>query len=413
MSLPLVVTAGEGPILFGRNWLKKVRLNREQLFSVMEVNKISENVQLDRTLEQFSHLFEEGIGTMANIKVHIELKDDAKPRFHKARPYALKQKIETELDRLVKEGIYEPVAYSQWAAPIVPLVKEGGSVRICGDYKVTVNPAAKCDNYPVPKTEDLLATLNGGEKFTKLDLSQAYQQLLLDEQSQECLTINMHKGRYKPTRLQFGFHSAAGIFQREMEKRLSHVSFTTVRVDDILISGRNDAEHLKNLTEVLQILSANGLRLKRKKCVFMAPEVTYLGFRINQEGVSPVDEKIKPILEAAVSQNVTHLRSFLGMLNYYHRHIPNMADILEPLHCLLRKNHTWNWSEQQEQAFKKANELLTSSTLMTQINKYFCHVMLLGMALEQYWLIACLMDLNDQQRMLRAPCLVQRGITPK
>ena len=81
----------------------------------MEVSKISENVEIDRTLEQFSHVFEEGIGTMANIKVHIQLKDDAKPRFHKARsvPYALKQKIETELDRLVKEGIYEPVAYSQ------------------------------------------------------------------------------------------------------------------------------------------------------------------------------------------------------------------------------------------------------------------------------------------------------------
>ena len=131
----------------------------------------------------------------------------------------------------------------------------------------------------------------------------------------------------------------------------------------------------------------------------MAPEVTYLGFSINQEGVSPVDEKIKPILEAPVPQNVTQLKSFLGMLNYYHRHIPNMADILEPLHCLLWENCTWNWSEQQEQAFKKAKELLTSSTLLVHYdpnNKYFCHVMLHRMALEQYWLTACLMDLNDQ-----------------
>ena len=72
----------------------------------------------------------------------------------------------------------------------------------------------------------------------------------------------------------------------------------------------------------------------------MAPEVTYRGFRINQEGLSPVDEKIKPILEAPVPQSVTQLKSFLGMLNYYHHHIPNMADILEPLHCLLWRNCT-------------------------------------------------------------------------
>ena len=365
-SLPLVVTAGEGPMLFGRNWLKKIRLNWPQLLSVMEVNRVSENAELSKVLEKFDPVFDKGIGTMANIKVHIELKEDARPKFYKARPvpYALKQQIETELERLVNEGIYEPVTYSQWAAPIVPVVKEDGSVRICGDYKVKVNPAAKCDNYPVPKTEDLLATLNGGQKFTKLDLSQAYQQLVLDQESQECLTINTHKGLYKPTRLQFGVHSAAGIFQREMEKRLSHVPFTTVRVDDILISGRNDDEHLKNLTEVLQILSVNGLRLKRKKCVFMAPEVTYLGFRINREGVSPVDEKIKPILEAPAPQNVTQLKSFLGMLNYYHRHIPNMAEVLEPLHCLLRKNSSWKWSEQQDRAFQKTKELLTSSALL-------------------------------------------------
>ncbi len=143
-SLPLVVTAGEGPMLFGRNWLKKIRLNWPQLLSVMEVNRVSENAELSKVLEKFDPVFDKGIGTMANIKVHIELKEDARPKFYKARPvpYALKQQIETELERLVNEGIYEPVTYSQWAAPIVPVVKEDGNIRIFGDYKVTVNPAA-------------------------------------------------------------------------------------------------------------------------------------------------------------------------------------------------------------------------------------------------------------------------------
>ena len=87
--------------------------------------------------------------------------------FVKARPvpYAIKEGIEAELERLVEEGIYKSVPYSDWASPIVPVNKSDGSIRICGDYKTTINPRAECVNYPVPKTEDLLATLNGGAKI--------------------------------------------------------------------------------------------------------------------------------------------------------------------------------------------------------------------------------------------------------
>ena len=101
-------------------------------------------------------------------KIHVA--EDAQPMYFKARPvpYALKEKIENELERLVEEGTIEPVQFADWAAPIIPIVKEDKSIRICGDYKVTVNHVVKLDNYLIPKTEDLFATLSGGEKFTKL-----------------------------------------------------------------------------------------------------------------------------------------------------------------------------------------------------------------------------------------------------
>ena len=102
-------------------------------------------------------------------------------------------------------GVWERVKYSRWAAPIVPVLKDAkdpsGPIRICGDYKITVNKAAPVDSYPIPNTIDQLATLAGGEKFTKLDLSQAYQQLELDEESRELLTINTQLGLYRPKRL--------------------------------------------------------------------------------------------------------------------------------------------------------------------------------------------------------------------
>ena len=230
--LTVIATPGSGPSLLGRNWLHHIRLNWKQIFNELKLSEENESVELKSILDKYATVFKEELGTMKGTEVHINLKLDAKPRFCKARPvsYALKPKIDTELDRLVKEGVYVPVGYSRWAASIVPVLKNDGTVRICGDYKQTINKAAHYENYPLPRTEDLLATLNGDQKFSKLDLSHAYQQLLLDNESREYLTVNTHCGLFQPTRLQFGVHSASGVFQREMEKRLSHIPFTSVRL---------------------------------------------------------------------------------------------------------------------------------------------------------------------------------------
>ena len=139
--------------------------------------------RLEKLINQSSEVFEEGLGTFRGPKAKIHVEVDAVPNFCKAQPvpYAMKGEIEEELKGLQEEGTIESVQFSEWAAPIVPIMKYNNSIRICGDYKTTVNQVSKLDNYPIPKVEDLLATLGGGEKFTKLDMSQAYQQLQLDE----------------------------------------------------------------------------------------------------------------------------------------------------------------------------------------------------------------------------------------
>lgn len=178
--LPAVVISGEGPCLLGRNWLQQISLNWSEVFNLTTMDK-----ELNEILEAHSTVFQEGLGKVEGVQAKIYIDPSEKPRFFKARPvpYALRDKIETELDRLVKEGTVEPVEFSEWATPIVPIVKEDGTIRICGDYKQTINQAAKLDNYPIPKIEDLYATLGGGTEFTKLDLSQAYQQLELDSKT--------------------------------------------------------------------------------------------------------------------------------------------------------------------------------------------------------------------------------------
>ena len=128
----------------------------------------------------FEIVFSQKLGCLKDFKVHIPVDPTVKPKFHRARPvpYGQRVRVEEELDRLERQGVWERVKYSDWAAPIVPVLKNAkdpaGLKRICGDYKVTVNKSASVDTYPIPNTIDQLATLAGGENFTKLDLSLAY-----------------------------------------------------------------------------------------------------------------------------------------------------------------------------------------------------------------------------------------------
>ncbi|BHF64516.1 hypothetical protein SprV_0200752100 [Sparganum proliferum] len=138
--------------------------------------------------------------------VKFQFQSDFRPRFFKARtvPYAVAPKVEEELDRLQKADIIEPVQYSEWAAPLVLVLKSDGSVCICGDYKLTINSATKLNPYPLPRIEDLYASLAGGHQFTTLDLKHAYNQVVLDTESRDATTINTHRGLFRYKRLPFG-----------------------------------------------------------------------------------------------------------------------------------------------------------------------------------------------------------------
>jgi len=157
--------------------MMKIKLNWIEIYVFIS------DTSLSILLDHHSSLFEPGLGKLKGYKASIQVGLQVKPKFCKAClvPYAMKEKVEVALEQLQKEGIIEEVQYAEWAAPIVPVLKaDGKSLRICGDFKVTVNKASKPDCYPIPKIEDLFATLAHGKKFSKLDMSQAYQQILLE-----------------------------------------------------------------------------------------------------------------------------------------------------------------------------------------------------------------------------------------
>ena len=212
--LPIFVVGGKGPNLLGRNWIQGLDMETSVL-----VNHVTVKPSCQAEVERFPKLFSADLGHVKSFPVTLHVEADCRPKFYKARtvPYALRSKVDAELQRLEDEGIIEPVKHSVWAAPIVPVLKANGSLRVCGDYKVTVNTVAKTDVYPLPWIEDLFSKVAGGKTFTKLDLTHAYQQLPLVEESKDLTTINTPKGLFRYTRLPFGVSVAPAIFQRTMD----------------------------------------------------------------------------------------------------------------------------------------------------------------------------------------------------
>ena len=276
-TLSAMVVKGQGPCLIGRDGLSQVKLNWQEIFYSKVENETQAKPELAEVLKSHSVVFKKGMGTLKGFKATIKVDHQTAPKYWKPRPvpYSLRDKVDKELDRLVDEGIVDQVQYSDWACPIVPIVKPDGSIRVCGDYKVMLNKVSKLDHYPIPKIQDLLATIGGGQKYTKLDLWHAYLQIELDDESKPYTTISTHRGLFQYNRLPFGISSSPGIFQRVIETLVEGIPCVKARLDDILMTGPNDEVHINLLNQVLTRLEEAGIRLNLQKCNFMQPEVGF------------------------------------------------------------------------------------------------------------------------------------------
>lgn len=359
----LTVVQGKGPALLGRDWLSCIKLD---WVTVRRVECQINTGAVDQLLTQYAEVFSKGPGTMKHIRAHLTLRDGATPRVHSPRPvpYAIRDMVGRELDRLEEAGVIRKVNHAVWAAPLVPVPKKDGTLRLCGDFKVTINPVLLVDQYPLPKPTDLMACLTGGVCFSKLDLTSAYQQMLLDDDSARLVTVNTHQGLYEYNRLPFGVASAPAVFQRAMDMILRGIPQVICYLDDILVTGKTVLEHHEHLAEVLKRLQEYGIHLKKEKCQFGVESVEYLGHRIDARGVHTTDSKVKTIMDTPPPTSVTQLRSFLGMISYYAKFIPNMATLLHPLYTLLRSNQRWRWSRECDQVFRKAKTLLTEAPIL-------------------------------------------------
>ncbi|KRY56479.1 Uncharacterized protein T03_3767, partial [Trichinella britovi] len=368
-KLVLRVAKNGATNVMGQDWINAFGASetlRSLLTNKKEVNAVESRTQNDVCTE-FPEVFEDGLGHCTKVKAHVELKDGVVPVFRKPFPlaFAMHDAVEKELERYVDMGVLTPIDRSAWAAPIVTVKKPNGKIRICADFSTGLNDRLMVDSYPIPRPEDLYQALRGGKTFTKLDLSDAYLQVELDEESKRILVINTHKGLYQYNRLPFGVASAPAIFQKVMNTMLAGIPNVAGYLDDIILTGATDDEHRRTLKLVLGRLKEFGLRIRKEKCIFFQREVEYLGHILSSKGIRADPKKTAAIVNMPLPTNIAKLRSFLGMCNYYTEFIPKLAEMCSPLNQLLRKDARWKWTAEHTKAMKRVKRLLNSPLLLS------------------------------------------------
>lgn len=320
--------------------------------------------------KQFPQLFSDVPGHVTEFQPTIELKENAKPVHIPKRPvpFSVKGLIETELIRLENMGVIKKVKYSKYAAPIVVVRKPGGKIRICGDYSTGLNDQIETCIHPQQTIEEIFTKLSGSKIFTKVDLSDAFHQIEVHEDSRKLLTINTHKGLFQYNRLPFGIKSAPGIFQQAIDATIADIEGVIAYHDDILIHARTK-QGLDEITkQVFERLQTMGFKLKMSKCEFYKTEIKYLGHVITADQVRPDPEKITAIQNMQSPTNVSQLRSLLGCMSYHSQYIKDIRKLRDPLDELLRKDKEFIWTPRCQEAFENFKSILTSDLCLTQFD---------------------------------------------
>ncbi|UYV71889.1 K02A2.6-like, partial [Cordylochernes scorpioides] len=269
--------------------------------------------------------------------------------------------IDKELDKLEQSQIIEKVNASDWFTPLVTVIKSNGELRLCGDFKNTLNNCIEDEKYPLPTIETMLGNLGGNKIFTKLDLSSAYHQIEMDQASKNLLVVSTHRGLYRCNRLPFGISPASAIFQRCMDSLFHEVPNTVIYLDDIFIGSKDEQKHYRILKMIFDKLKELNFTLNKEKCLFKKKDICFLGHIINEDGVRPDSKKLEALERCKKPFNKTSLKSFLGMLSFYSKYIPNMSTLTGPLYQLLKKDNRWKLSSQCEKAFLNLKLTLLNS----------------------------------------------------
>lgn len=272
--------------------------------------------------------------------------------------------IQQEIEELLRNELIEKSS-SPWSFPVVVVYKKDGSKRLCIDYR-RLNNITKMDGYPIPDIRDLLDCLNGAVIFSSLDLASGYWQVVLNEDDKEKTAFVTKYGFYQWKVMPFGLSTAPATFVKLMDEVLGDLKWKCVvcYFDDIVIYSKSAAEHLVHLRLVLDRLRKAGLQAKVSKCDFAQQKISFVGYVISGQGISPDPSKVAAVDAWPTPTDVTAVKSFLGLANYYRCFVRGFSKIAQPLNELTRKEEPFVWTDKRESAFQLLKTRLTSAPIL-------------------------------------------------
>ena len=291
----------------------------------------------------------------------IVLKDDTPiyvPPRRMSPPAA--EEIERQCLELERLGIIERCD-SAWSAPVVPVRKRDGTLRLCIDYR-RLNAQTVSSRFPMADVTDSVYSAHGMKFFTTLDLAKGYYQVPLEETSKDYTAFSTTRQHWRFRRLPFGLKNAPAAFQREMQTVLQSFSRRNlvIYLDDLLLMERSFESHLQLVDDVLTALESQGMKLNPKKCVWFQPEVPFLGHIISERGLRRSPEYVRKVRSLERPHTVKQLRQFLGVINFQRKFVRHCSSISKPLTEVTGQpgSTVIRWTDQMNEAFEKLKQVM-------------------------------------------------------
>ena len=316
-------------------------------------------------VDEYRHIFTDRPNTTALEEHKIILTTDEpvrqKPYY---LPYSKREAVTSEIQRMLEAGVIEQTV-SPYASPIVLVKKRDGTDRFCIDFR-RLNRITVFDAEPMPTADDIFAKLRYDTFFSKLDLSKGYWQIPMRPEDKPKTAFVTQDGIYQFRKMPFGLVNATATFNRLMRRVLCDLTNADSFVDDVLAHTENWDAHVETLRRLFERLSEAQLNLRPSKCCIGYKSLDFIGHRVGEGVIRPQTEKLGQIKEAARPTTKRQVRSFLGLVGYYRKFIPNFASIAVPLTDLTKKmrKNVVEWTSEYERAFQTLKEAILKGPVL-------------------------------------------------